>query len=50
LADEDGIVVNHQMLRCCMLAEHLWSRGKEEGLPNEGSARSTLASYCNWMG
>jgi hypothetical protein len=50
LADEDAIVVDHKTLRRWMLAERLWSRRKGKSTPNEGSARSTLASWCSWMG
>jgi hypothetical protein len=44
LADEDGIVVDPDVARW-RLAEHLLRRrNREEALPYEGSARSTLAS------
>ncbi len=46
LADENGIVVDHETLRGAPLE----SAEREEALPNEGSARSTLASWCSWMG
>jgi hypothetical protein len=44
LADEEGIVVDHETLRRWMSAE------REEALPNEGSAGRPLASWCSWMG
>jgi hypothetical protein len=51
LADEDGIVVDHERLRRWMFGGvPLESAEREEALPNERSARSTLVNWCSWMG
>jgi hypothetical protein len=51
LAEEDGIVVDHETLRRWMLAEHLWSRQRKgRNTANGGNGKNISASWCSWMG
>ena len=51
LAEEDGIVIDHDTLRGWMLAEGLWSRQRRrKNTANEESANRTLANWCSWTG
>ena len=51
LAEEDGIVLDHDTVRRWMLEEGLWSRQPSAGdTANEGSADRILANWYSWMG
>ena len=53
LESEDRLKVDAETLRRWMLAEGLWSRersGSVEPTGGGASARSTLGSWCRWMG
>src|SRR6266851_8587651 len=47
LAEEDGIVLDHETLRLWMLADGAGS-GSARNTANEGSANPTLANWCSW--
>jgi transposase len=49
LAEEDGVVIDHETLRRWMLEEGLWSGQRKRKQPaNEGSANRILANGCSW--
>ena len=51
LAEEDGMVIDHETLRRWMLAERLWSRQrKRKNIASAGRANCTLANWCSWTG